>query len=45
MDNRPHSRQKKVVDKAIKVEKKRIDTPNNNTTNVLKSLFSKLIKK
>lgn len=45
MDNRPHSRQKKVVDKAIKVEKKRIDTPNNNITNVLKSLFSKLIKK
>lgn len=46
MDNRPHSRQKKIVDRAVKVEKKRIDkTVKNTGTSIVKNIISSLIRK
>lgn len=46
MDNRPHSRQKKIVDKTVKVEKKKIDrTVKNTGASIVKNIISGLIKK
>lgn len=47
MTTKPHSREKKIVQKAIKVEKKKIDSRkrNNSTNNIVKNIFSSLIKK
>lgn len=42
MNNRPHSREKRVVNKTVKVEKKQ---NTNKGTSVLGNLISKLIKK
>lgn len=44
MDNRPHSRNKKIVDKKIKVEKKPL-VSSRKKTNILKGVFNTLVKK
>lgn len=46
MNNRPHSREKRVVDKAVKVEKKKIERNTKSTgATVIKGILSNLIKK
>lgn len=42
MNNRPHSREKRVINKTVKVEKKQV---NKNKSSILSSLLSKVIKK
>lgn len=40
MSNKPHSRQKRVVDKTVRVEKKSIDNKKSNSAlDLLKSIF------
>lgn len=44
MDNRPQSRVKRVTDRTVKVEKRKIDNSVKKQS-VIKGLFGKLIKK
>lgn len=46
MDNRPHSRQKKIVDKVVKVEKKKINKSDKSIgSSILKNIISGLVRK
>lgn len=46
MVTRPHSREKKIVDKTVKVEKRPINSSRENKTiRVFKNIFNSLIKK
>lgn len=44
MENRPQSRVKRVVDKSVKVEKRKVDDSVKKQS-ILKGLFGKIIKK
>lgn len=44
MSNRPHSRVKNVVNKTVKVEKKKVEK-NNTKTKLAKGILSSLFKK
>lgn len=46
MSTKPHSREKKVVQKTVRVEKRKIENKNNTNSNkILKGIFNSLIKK
>lgn len=43
--NRPHSREKRIVDKKVKVTKKPIDKTETKTGNIIFDILRKVIKK